>query len=56
MAHSDYFVELIKRRIDKLGVVMVYPGAYEMEGLALGALRALEQLEDTKIWEGENIL
>jgi len=56
MAHSDYFVELIKRRIDKLGVVMVYPGAYEMEGLALGALRALKQLEDAKVWEGENIL
>ncbi len=53
MAHSDYFVELIKRRIDKLGVVMVYPGAYEMEGLALGALRALNNSENANVWEGE---
>jgi len=49
MVHSDYFVQLIKRRVDKLGVVMVYPGSYEMEGLASGALKALQQLEQNKV-------
>lgn len=56
MAQSDYFVQKIKDKIDKLGLIMVYPGSYEMEGLALGALRALNNLESSKLWEGEKAL
>lgn len=56
MAQSNYFVDMIKKRIFKLGLIMVYPGAYEMQGLANGALRILNNEEKVLEWEGEKIL
>lgn len=55
LANNEYFVRLIKNRIAKLGVVMLYPGSYEIEGLAYGTLRVLYQLEEFLIWEGEKV-
>lgn len=53
--NNECFIRLIKNRIAKLGVVMLYPGSYEIEGLAFGTLRVLYQLEEFLIWEGEKV-
>lgn len=42
MAHSDYIVDRLKRRIAWLAPVAVYPGQDEMRALAENALAALE--------------
>lgn len=42
IAHSEYVVTRIKKRIDFLAPVVVYPGEDEMEALALNALGALK--------------
>lgn len=41
MARSVAFLDLLKQHVGFLGEVFVYPGEYEMEALALGALRVL---------------
>ena len=41
IAHSDYVVSRLRRRIEFLAPVYVYPGENEMEALALSALGAL---------------
>lgn len=41
IAHSYYVVEEIKKRVSKIAPVVVYPGEYEMQALALNALGAL---------------
>jgi len=41
LAHSTRLVEDVKKYIDWLGEVVVLPGEYEMEALALGGLRIL---------------
>ncbi len=48
IAHSNDFVSLIKKRISFIAPVEVIPGENEMEGLALGALRVLENKEIAK--------
>lgn len=42
IAHSDYVVNRLKRRISFLAPVYVYPGENEMESLALNAMGALK--------------
>jgi butyrate kinase len=53
--NNECFVRLVKNKIAKLGIVMLYPGSYELEGLAYGALRVLYQLEEFLVWKGEKV-
>lgn len=48
IAHSKDFISLIEKRISFIAPVEVMPGENEMEGLALGALRVLENKEIAK--------
>ncbi|MBU5678233.1 butyrate kinase [Alkaliphilus sp. MSJ-5] len=48
IAHSNDFVSLIEKRISFIAPVEVMPGENEMDGLALGALRVLENKEIAK--------
>ena len=51
LAYSQTFMEKIKKRISKLGLVMVFPGSYEMQALASGALRVLNGEEKPMEWK-----
>jgi len=53
LANSERFVSMIKERISKLGLIMVYPGSYEMEALCQGALRVLNNFEKPLTWNKE---
>jgi len=53
MANNSDFVNRIKVYIYRLAPVFVVPGEYEMEALALGALRALKGEEKPKKFGGE---
>ena len=53
MANSSDFVNRIKSYIYKFAPVFVVPGEYEMEALALGALRVLKGEEKPKKFGGE---
>ncbi len=48
IAHSTLVVKEIKRRVEFIAPVEVYPGEDEMLGLALGALRVLKGEENPK--------
>ena len=48
MAHSELLTTWIKERVDFLAPVLVYPGESEMEALAQGALRVLNQEETAR--------
>lgn len=50
LAHSKYFVNLIKSRVEFLAPVLVFPGEDEMKALASGVLRVLKGEEKVKIW------
>ncbi len=52
IAHSDYVVERIKKRVDFLGTIFVLPGEDEMEALAMGGLRVLKGEEQAKEYTG----
>ncbi|MBP3767677.1 MAG: butyrate kinase [Prevotella sp.] len=51
IAHSDYVVEELHRRIGFLAPVYVYPGEDEMEALALNALAVLQGKRQANIYE-----
>jgi len=51
MAHSDYIVNELRRRIGFLAPVYVFPGEDEMEALALNALAVLQGKQKAKIYE-----
>ena len=51
MAHSDYIVSELRRRIGFLAPVYVFPGENEMEALALNALAVLQGKRQAKIYE-----
>ncbi len=51
LAHSDYIVEELHRRIGFLAPVYVYPGENEQEALALNALAVLRGKREAKIYE-----
>lgn len=53
LANSEKFISMIKERVSKLGLIMVYPGSYEMEALCQGALRALNNFEKPLVWKKE---
>lgn len=54
MAYSTDFVDRIKSYIYKFAPIFVVPGEFEMEALALGALRILSGQEMLKVWGGLN--
>ena len=51
MAHSDYIVSELRRRIGFLAPVYVFPGEDEMEALALNALAVLQGKRQAKVYE-----
>ena len=51
MAHSDYITSRLRRRVDFLAPVHIYPGEDEMEALALNALAALRGEEEMKAYD-----
>ncbi|HWQ30995.1 MAG TPA: butyrate kinase, partial [Negativicutes bacterium] len=53
LAYSELLVERIKRRVEFIAPVKVYPGEDEMQALAEGALRILKGEETAKIYEEE---
>jgi butyrate kinase len=52
LVHSDAIVEGLKERVGFIAPVMAYPGEFEMEALANGALRILRGEEETKTYKG----
>ena len=51
IAFDDDFVELIKKRVEWIAKVFVFPGEVEMEALAMGALRVLRGEEEAKVYK-----
>ena len=51
MAHSDYIVSELRRRIGFLAPVYTFPGEDEMEALALNALAVLQGKRQAKVYE-----
>ncbi len=52
MSLNSKFVEMIKSYIPNLALILVIAGSYEMEALALGALRVLRGEEEAKVYKG----
>ncbi len=52
MAHSDYFVDLVQRRVAFIADALVLPGENELESLALGALAVLCGDEEPREYPG----
>lgn len=53
MAYSQMLVSMIEKRVGRFAPVLVFPGAYENEALALGAYRVLTGEEAPAVYEGE---
>lgn len=53
LAHSDMFCGWLEARVRFLGPVFRFPGAFEMEALALGALRVLRGEEEALTYPPE---
>ena len=51
MAHSDYIVGELRRRVGFLAPVYIFPGEDEMEALALNALAVLQGKREAKVYE-----
>lgn len=51
MAHSDYITSRLRRRIEFLAPVFVYPGEDEMQALAFNALAVLRGQRELKVYE-----
>lgn len=50
IANSKYMTKRIKEQISFMAPVYVYPGEFEMEGLASGGIRAMNKEEDIKTY------
>ncbi len=55
MAYSNKFVDMIKSYISKIALVLVIAGGYEMEALAIGTLRILEEKEEAKNYDRRSV-
>lgn len=55
LARSDRFVDMIKQKVSYLAPVYVYPGEFEMEALASGALRVLRGEEEAQVYTREPV-
>ncbi len=51
LAYADYIMAELRKRIDYLAPVYVYPGEDEMKALALNALAVLKGTREAKIYE-----
>lgn len=51
MAHSDYIISRLRKRIEFLAPVYTFPGEDEMEALALNALAVLQGKREAKVYE-----
>ena len=51
MAHSDYLISRLRKRIGFLAPVYIFPGEDEMEALALNALDVLRGKRQAKVYE-----
>ena len=51
MAHSEYIVGELRRRIAFLAPVYVFPGENEMEALALNALAVLQGKREVNVYD-----
>jgi len=51
LAHWDYLVKAITKRVEFIAEVRAYPGENELISLALGALRVLKGEEEAKIYK-----
>ena len=45
LAHNEFLIENVKKYISHMAPVVIYPGEFEMEALALGGLRILRNEE-----------
>ncbi len=55
IARSERFVALIKDRTDALAPGFLYPGEYEMDALAHGAIRVLSGIDQPRYYTGADI-
>jgi len=55
IAYSEMMTDMLQERIGFIAPVKVYPGEYEMDALAAGAIRVLEGKEEPKYYTGEPI-
>ena len=55
LAYSEYLVRIITHMTKFIAPVCVFPGEFEMEGLAAGALRALRGIECPKFYTGRPV-
>lgn len=55
LAYSKPLAEILERKVSFLAPIKSYPGEYEMEGLAQGALRVLEGKEEPRSYTGEPV-
>lgn len=55
LAYSDYLVGIITQMTEFIAPVRVYPGEFEMEGLAAGALRVLRGIERPGFYTGKPV-
>ena len=51
MAHSDYIVNELRRRVEFLAPVYCFPGENELEALALNALAVLQGKREAKVYQ-----
>jgi len=51
IAYSEYFTNEVKKNVEWIAPVIIYPGENEMESLALGGLRVLRGEEEASIFE-----
>lgn len=55
VAYSEMMTGMIKKRVGFLAPVELYPGEYEMDALAAGAVRVLDGKEKAKYYTGEPV-
>ena len=55
LAYSDYLAKIITEMTSFIAPVHTFPGEFEMEGLAAGALRVLRGEEEPKYYTGKPV-
>lgn len=50
LANWSRLVDMLKKRISHLGEVLIYPGENEMQSLAFGVMRCIEDKEEVKLY------
>lgn len=55
VAYSEMMTEWIRERVEFIAPVVSYPGEYEMDALAAGAIRVLDGKEEPKYYTGEPV-